>query len=561
MAAKSKQNICIIILTLTSFVILSHHIYHYAHQSPISPDFVFLPPLYPTSQLKISSESILIPISSDIVSPPPLNLRIPSESILIPDWEVLVIVPYEMNLIPLLNNNNIFCIYPNNAKIRAKFSGYLSYNNGFAFKCEFPVSCRRKLPFFQPHLVQIEGRENDVVYDHQFPAKQLLRWNFIVYDSYTTADDVVLFVKGINNRQGVNRAPSDFRCVFGDDILTAVRTPVSSSIQEVFRCPRPEINGSRPIKVSIEILERDQKVVVMPSVAKYVADVKGTIMKEETKSLLCACTMVYNVGKFLREWVMFHSKIGVEKFILYDNDSNDDLHAQVHGLKYDGFDVRIVYWVWPKSQEAGFSHCALYASRLCDWAAYVDIDEFFFSSMWLESPQAKPHMLRSLLPSDANLERVGQVSIRCNEFGPSNQTEHPIEGVTQGYTCRRRMDQRHKSIVYLPSVDHSLLNVVHHFKIKDGYNTLQIDTNQAIVNHYKYQAWPEFKAKFRRRVSAYVIDWQKNLNPLSNDRAPGLGFEPVEPNGWPQMFCEVIDVRMKELIRMWFAGNKSTMAW
>ncbi|KAL2932108.1 hypothetical protein RDABS01_037518, partial [Bienertia sinuspersici] len=123
--------------------------------------------------------------------------------------------------------------------------------------------------------------------------------------------------------------------------LTSVKESTEHHQNFVFRCPRPRIVGSHPISVTIEILEND-RTFVMPTLARY----------------------------FLREWVMFHSKIGVEKFVLYDNDSDDDLVTQVESLRKDGFDVRIVYWVWPKAQEAGFSHCALYSTQICDWVAF-----------------------------------------------------------------------------------------------------------------------------------------------------------------------------------------------
>ncbi|KAL2932160.1 hypothetical protein RDABS01_037570, partial [Bienertia sinuspersici] len=215
-------------------------------------------------------------------------------------WEVLVIIPPEKSthIIPPSENNYV-CLFPNNAISLTKLLGKLPFNGGYAFKCELPARNRRRLPFFQPILVRV------------------------------------------NIRQGINRAPSEFWCVFGNDPLTAIRTNVTSSAQEVFRCPRPRIVGSHPISVTIEILEND-RTFVMPTLARY----------------------------FLREWVMFHSKIGVEKFVLYDNDSDDDLVTQVESLRKDGFDVRIVYWVWPKAQEAGFSHCALYSTQICDWVAF-----------------------------------------------------------------------------------------------------------------------------------------------------------------------------------------------
>lgn len=81
------------------------------------------------------------------------------------------------------------------------------------------------------------------------------------------------------------------------------------------------------------------------------------------------------------------------------------------------------------------------------------------------------------------------------------------------------MENRHKSIVLLDAVHDSLVNVVHHFYLKKGYKMRKIDIRSVVVNHYKFQAWPEFKAKFKRRVSAYVADWTETVNPHSQDRS------------------------------------------
>lgn len=86
----------------------------------------------------------------------------------------------------------------------------------------------------------------------------------------------------------------------------------------------------------------------------------------------------------------------------------------------------------------------------------------------------------------------------------------------------------------------------------------------AVVNHYKYQAWPEFRTKFRRRVSAYVVDWKETVNPTSKDRTPGLGFQPIEPEGWSEMFCEIRDERLKMFTQRWFGSltpNGFKMVW
>ncbi|GAV88135.1 Glyco_transf_92 domain-containing protein [Cephalotus follicularis] len=485
---------------------------------------------------------------------------IDSVSILLPEWEVLVLVSTPLAGDPTADDYT--CLYPTNDTSQASFLGVMPFHNQTAFRCLLPDNrLRHRLPFPQPVLTRSKDKDMPPL---NIPAPELIRCKCLVYESFSTEDDVVLFVKGINVRQGINKSPSELRCVFGDYTKNnSVRTAVTSSAQEVFRCHHPNLTavssgaeGER-IKISLEITQNNR---VVPSVAYYAPWRK--LENPKPKSLICATTMVYNVAKYLREWVMYHSKIGVERFILYDNGSDDDLKSVVNELNEEGYDVETLLWVWPKTQEAGFSHVAVYAKDSCTWMAYVDVDEFIFSPSWLNLSQPSNQLLKSLLQGRKS---VGQVSIKCNDFGPSNQVSHPIEGVTQGYDCRLKTEQRHKSIVLLEAIDFSLLNVVHHFNINVSYyKKRDLGLDDAVINHYKYQAWSEFKTKFRRRVSTYVVDWKQSVNPKSKDRTPGLGFEEVEPKGWPNKFCEVHDDRLKLLTQRWFGmqtpdGDK--MAW
>ncbi|KAL2509057.1 hypothetical protein Fot_32704 [Forsythia ovata] len=508
---------------------------------------------------------------------------ISTTSILIPDWEVRVIVSPEDTPFLTSNSDDYVCLYENNQVSPAVPAGVLPFPDRVTFKCLFPKRVRRILPFKQPMLMK--STENPP--ERTTPAPELLRWTYIVYDSLTTDNDVVLFVKGVNNHQGINREPREFRCIFGNDLINGVRTAVTTSIQEVFRCQLPELTDvnsadedidQQRIKVSLETVEENK---VVPSVAYYTRARKLDAGKK--KSLLCASTMVYKAGKFLKEWVVYHSRIGIEKFLLYDNGSEDDLGKVVEELVQEGFDVKTYFWLWPKTQEAGFSHSAIYAKESCTWMMFIDVDEFVYSPSWHNSLQPSKSMLHSLVLSTkfsspsthdrlVSLMKVsmpelklGQVRIECHEFGPSNQSTHPIMGVTQGYNCRRKYENRHKSILLLEAVDDSLLNVIHHFTLKPGYRTRKLNPKDIVVNHYKYQAWPEFKVKFRRRASSYVLDWMQPINPNSNDRTPGLGFRPVEPEGWPQKFCEVEDNGLKDLSKRWFRVESLTgdyqMAW
>lgn len=471
---------------------------------------------------------------------------IPTVSVLLPAWEILVIVSPETP--PLPSDGHVTCVFPNNDSSTAVPAGFLSSPYRQTFKCDFPVRLRRRFPFPQPILTSFSPEEKTPA-EIKSPAPELLRWNLLVYDSITTDTDVVLFVKGLNHRQGSSRSPTDFACVFGDDVINGVKTAVTSAVQEVFRCQIPKLTAVLPpskIKISLEVLEQNR---VVPSVAHYTPPPRK-IATNQPKSQICACTMVYNVAKFLKEWVIYHSAIGVERFILYDNASDDDLERVVEDLIQSGYNVTTAFWIWQKTQEAGFSHCAIRAKDSCEWVTYIDVDEFIYSQSWLSSLNPSRNMLQSLLPKSES-SSIGQVLIGCYEFGPSNQKSNPRNGVIQGYNCRRREENRHKSIVRLDAIDDSLLNVIHHFRLKQGYKGKKLRIEDAAVNHYKYQAWVEFKTKFRRRVSAYVADWTQAVNPASKDRTPGLGYAPVEPRGWAGRFCEVYDNRLRDLTRRW----------
>jgi len=498
-------------------------------------------------------------------------------SVLLPDWEILVLVSPNT---PLSSSDEYSCLFRNNEMSSAKFSGVLPFTNRTTFKCDMPGRVWRRRIFSQPMLVTGTS-ENES--QNQSPAPELVRWNFVVYESFSMEDDVVLFAKGVNHRQGYDTPAKELNCVF--QIGDGIRTAVTSSVQEVFRCLHPDpsdLGSNSKIGVSLEIIGKN---IVVPSVAYYTPRPIKPISKPvavqkfgpmahlqaRPKFFLCACTMVYNVAKFLREWVVYHSKVGVENFILYNNGSDDDLEGIINELREEGYNISTLLWIWPKTQEAGFSHSILYSKskRLCTWVMYVDVDEFMYLPSWRNGSHFNSNKLpslKSILPREYKGGRIGQVSMMCLEFGPSGQRQHPIEGVTQGYTCRRKVEQRHKSIVLVEAVDRSLWNVIHHFQVneKQGFRSKQLGPQEGLVNHYKYQAWIEFKSKFRRRVSAYVVDWRQAMNPNSQDRTPGLGFEAVEPKDWTLRFCEVRDQRLKLLAREWFGSfthNGYRMAW
>ncbi|XP_062229886.1 glycosyltransferase family 92 protein Os08g0121900 [Phragmites australis] len=478
-------------------------------------------------------------------TPTPAGRGHESDAVLLADWEVMVLLHPDATLPD--DGNNATCAFPGGASSPARALGRLPSSGRHAYTCAMPRPARRHKPFRAPRLITTTSSSADTAEEDPARSPEMLRWSGrLVYDSVALhGGDVLVFAKGVNPRQGVNRAASGVRCVYylrsavADAIVASF--PAATSAQEVFRCPPPPTPATE-LRVTLAVEGEE----LIPSLAIY-SPPRGGSTPPEKKKLVCACTMVRDVAKFLREWAVYHAAVGVDRFFIYDNGSEDDLAGQVRHLSSAGLDISTHAWPWPKTQEAGFSHAAAVHQDSCQWMAFVDVDEFIFSPGWTKSRKPSKSMLRSIVDVDPN---VGQVTLGCADFGPSGQTTDPKEGVTQGYTCRRRDEERHKSLVRLDSVDPSLVNSIHHFWLRPEFRWER--SRRARVNHYKYQAWDEFKVKFCRRVSTYVADWTDPVNPASRDRTPGLGLKAVQPAGWAHKFCEVEDTLLRDMTWRWF---------
>lgn len=431
------------------------------------------------------------------------------------------------------------------------------------------------------------GKNNGVVHS----------WETLVYAAVLDGETVVVFVKGLNHRPDRESDPAQFGCHWEREGRFRVYTKAITVAQEVVRCLLPKRIGlMKPgIRVTIgvnpSLLPRsiglmnpvkDEGVpitvgvnpnirargggggghVLVPSVAK----VFGSNLEEKgekrmsrgdfsKKYELCVCSMVWNQAPSLREWIMYHAWLGVERWFIYDNNSDDGIQNVIEELELEDYNVSRHVWPWIKTQEAGFSHCALKARDECNWVGFMDVDEFFYFPFPTRKQRSRKYRfhgqnsLRNLVMNiSSTSSRIAEIRTACHSFGPSGLSSPPAQGVTVGYTCRLQSPERHKSIVRPDALDATLLNVVHHFHLRKGFRYLNLPQGAAVINHYKYQVWESFRAKFFRRVATYVADWQENQNEGSRDRAPGLGTEAIEPANWHLQFCEVWDTGLRDFV-------------
>ncbi|KAF7128964.1 hypothetical protein RHSIM_Rhsim10G0011700 [Rhododendron simsii] len=387
---------------------------------------------------------------------------------------------------------------------------------------------------------------------HLLPIGPTYRWDSLAYEALIDWDNTtIVFVKGLNLPPKIVVDPSRFECMYGLDFTTSkllLQAEVISIGQEIVRCKTPLsiLSGSRNVNSSVKVSVRGVGKPILSSVARpdHRLDPNPPSQK---KHQMCVCTMLRNQAQFLREWVVYHARMGIQRWFIYDNNSDDDTSSLIKSLDDENFNITRHVWPWIKTQEAGFAHCALQARDSCEWVGFIDVDEFLHFPSGLSMHDVVGNVTSN----------VAELRVNCHSFGPSGLKRVPAKGVTQGYTCRMAAAERHKSIVRPEALNSTLINSVHHFQLASGFEVVSVKGNVLVINHYKYQVWEVFKEKFYRRVAAYVVDWQEEKNLGSMDRTPGLGTKPLEPPDWSTRFCEVVDTGLKDRVAEMFTDPKT----
>ncbi|MFQ6630856.1 hypothetical protein Gotur_008519 [Gossypium turneri] len=409
-------------------------------------------------------------------------------------------------------------------------------------------------------LITVGSKSNGV-----FPAGPTHHWDSLAYEALVDNDNTtVVFVKGLNLRPERVSNASRFECVYGEDfsrLKLVLRSEVLSIAQEIVRCRTPLIvlNSQKKVNSSVKVSVRIKGGGTLPSIARlgFLSDSGRDPLPTRKPHETCICTMARNQARFLKEWVIYHALIGVQRWYIYDNNSDDDTDQVIESLFNAGYNISRHIWPWIKTQEGGFSHCALRAKGSCEWIGFIDVDEFLHlpSGLFLHDVISN---LTSTITSFGNIS-IGEIRVSCYSFGPSGLKRIPKQGVMVGYTCRLVVPERHKSIVKPEALNSTLINIVHHFHLRDDFRFIDVDRRMMVVNHYKYQVWEVFKQKFYRRVATYVADWKDEQNVRSKDRAPGLGTRAVEPVDWSSRFCEVTDTGLKDRVLRNFANPKNSL--
>lgn len=143
----------------------------------------------------------------------------------------------------------------------------------------------------------------------------------------------------------------------------------------------------------------------------------------EPKHFLAVCAIMKNEGTYLAEWIDWHHAMGVEKFYLYDNDSDDDTRAVLEPYIASGL-VEYVWFPGVARQLAAYDDCFERHRLDAQWIAVIDIDEFIVPM--------KHRTLREFMQTQS--PDVASVEINWLCYGSSGHKERTPGGVMERFT-------------------------------------------------------------------------------------------------------------------------------
>ena len=97
--------------------------------------------------------------------------------------------------------------------------------------------------------------------------------------------------------------------------------------------------------------------------------------KSKYPHFLAMCAIAKNEGRYFQEWIEYHRMLGVEKFYLYDNESEDNTREVLQPYVDQGI-VEYTFYPGKKMQLKAYKDCVKRHKHDAQYIAFLDIDEF-----------------------------------------------------------------------------------------------------------------------------------------------------------------------------------------
>ena len=234
---------------------------------------------------------------------------------------------------------------------------------------------------------------------------------------------------------------------------------------------------------------------------------------ESYKDLLLMSTIVRNEDEYIIQWIEYHTLLGIDKFIIYDNSGNKDANPKSGHLlgkgKHSNLQEllssyvnsgRVIILDWPfkeKFQQTHQNH-SIWAFKSAKYIGFFDVDEYI-------NPQTNEFLIPEILDNyfikdNLNRNEIGGLRFANRYFyNPFNQNEKGYKFLSIHYADFRFKFDAGKSFILPSNVKcYSVL------EITVGEKLIDMDYREFYFNHYC------FLNKLKRGRGISNLTWKKD---------------------------------------------------
>ncbi len=223
----------------------------------------------------------------------------------------------------------------------------------------------------------------------------------------------------------------------------------------------------------------------------------------EYKNKLAFVAIIKNEVPYIREWILFHKMVGVDKFYIYDNDSIDNLYDEIKDFIDAGL-VEYIKFPGMALQNLAYTIAAHKYKRECKYMGFIDCDEFVHP--------VNCDNLCDILDQTIG-ENIGGIAINWRMYGSNHLYNKPDGLVIENYVLRAKDDfepNKHIKTICNPRTIFLFKNP--HYPIyKKGYYSVSENgdkvegpfnvggtVNRMRINHYFTKSKEEYIKKMNR---------------------------------------------------------------
>jgi tetratricopeptide (TPR) repeat protein len=227
---------------------------------------------------------------------------------------------------------------------------------------------------------------------------------------------------------------------------------------------------------------------------------------------LSLCLICKDENDYLPEWLDYHILMGVDRFYIYDNESQHSLRKTLSDYISRGW-VILLDVSGRGVQLEVYDHCIQTFGTQTFWMGFIDTDEFLV-----------PKSADNLKDFLHDYEDFGGLAISSLFFGSNNQQDPPLSGQIAGYTYRTHQtfyeNTLIKSIVrpdqvLMPNSPHDFIFkenawCVNEQKLRVDYQHFPTYIDKIQLNHYFCRSKSEIEKKLRRGRGDDGSPWVRN---------------------------------------------------